>query len=100
MRGAQLGFHQDFRDSAKDMGKNFEALLRENSTGFADLQTDLYAILNLSVGSSRKEIERSYRNLSRFIHPDKIRRNGDFDNEFDEGQQEFLKQSQDTFEKI
>ena len=43
---------------------------QQNDTGFS-ASADFYAILNLPRESSLKNIQQSYRKISRSIHPDK-----------------------------
>ena len=52
--------------------RGFGAFNGDNSTGFMSLDTDLYSLLNVEKSASIKEIERKYRRISRFIHPDKV----------------------------
>jgi hypothetical protein len=47
---------------------------RLNNTGFSNPNTDLYSILNLSSDATISEIQRQFRQMSLFIHPDKTGR--------------------------
>ena len=73
------------------------ALGRENTTGFTSLDTDLYSILCVSSSATKREIEISYRQMSRFIHPDKVGVRSDFNNEFDDDIQTFSRNHRGIF---
>ena len=45
---------------------------RENSTGFDNIDIDLYGLLNLSKNASLKNIKAAHKQLALVTHPDKM----------------------------